>query len=70
LEETTQRMVTSASWHDAVFDSAACLLLFFKLLELAEIAPDSDILLRPPDLSEYFARRRKGQHENYSMVSL
>lgn len=68
LEESVCAVVDSSSWHDAVFDSAACLLLFFKLLEMAEIHPDSEILLRPPDLGEYFSLRRKIQHGKLSMT--
>jgi DNA polymerase-3 subunit epsilon len=57
LEESIAPVAGEGSWHDALFDAAACLLLFYKLIEKAGISPSSEILLRPPDLREYFQHR-------------
>jgi DNA polymerase III subunit epsilon len=57
MENSIREFAGGLSWHDALYDAAACLLLFFKLIEKAELPPSSELLLHPPDLREYFHHR-------------
>lgn len=57
LEKSIAAVAGQGTWHDALYDAAACLLLFFKLIEHAGIAPSDKILLGSPDLRAYFQGR-------------
>jgi len=57
IADSVADLVGGGDWHDALFDAAACLLLFFSLLERAGLDAADELLLRPVDLGEYFRHR-------------
>ena len=63
VEETLRQRSFPGDWHDALFDAAACLLLFFALVKQAGVGvahggEDLLDLLARPELRDYFKVRR------------
>lgn len=58
LESLTRSLVPDASWHDALFDAVAALLLLQKIASLSGTSLADLAKLSRPDLKKYFLARR------------
>lgn len=59
VNDSLERDFPNLDWHDALYDAAACLRLFFALMQKAGLSPEDDVILRSPDLRTYFRSRRQ-----------